>query len=39
MYVLINGNKLFFDVDGTGLEPKGPEMKKKPTLFLLYGDP
>jgi proline iminopeptidase len=39
MHILINGVKLFFDVDGAKLEPDGPVMREKPTLLLLHGGP
>lgn len=39
MHVLVNGVRLFFDVEGAGLVPDGPAMKQKPTLLLLHGGP
>lgn len=39
MYVTVNDAKLYFDVDGPGLVPDGPEMREKPTLLLLHGGP
>jgi pimeloyl-ACP methyl ester carboxylesterase len=39
MHVLINGVRLFFDVEGTKLVPDGPVMREKPTLLLLHGGP
>src|SRR5512138_2679461 len=39
MHILINGVKLFFDVDGAKLVPDGPVMHEKPTLLLLHGGP
>src|SRR3954466_1028018 len=33
------GIRLYFDVQGAGLEPAGPEMREKPTLLLLHGGP
>ena len=39
MHVLVNGVRLFFDVEGTGLVPDGPAMREKPTLLLLHGGP
>lgn len=38
MFVHVNGVKLYFDVDGAGLAPDGPQMRAKPTL-LLHGGP
>jgi proline iminopeptidase len=39
MHVLVNGVRLFFDVEGAGLVPDGPAMREKPTLILLHGGP
>jgi proline iminopeptidase len=39
MDVLVNGVRLFFDVDGTRLVPDGPAMREKPTLLMLHGGP
>jgi len=39
MFVEVNGAKLYFDVEGSGLIPQGPSMKVKPTLVLLHGGP
>jgi pimeloyl-ACP methyl ester carboxylesterase len=39
MHVLVNGVRLFFDVEGAGLVPDGPTMRPKPTLLLLHGGP
>jgi proline iminopeptidase len=39
MHVLINGVRLFFDVEGGKLVPDGPAMREKPTLLLLHGGP
>ena len=39
MHVLVNGVRLFFDVEGAGLVPDGPIMREKPTLLLLHGGP
>jgi proline iminopeptidase len=33
------GVRLFFDVEGVGLEPDGPTMREKPVLLLLHGGP
>lgn len=30
---------LFFDVEGAGLVPDGPRMRRRPTLVLLHGGP
>ncbi len=37
MHVLVNGVRLFFDVEGGKLVPDGPAMREKPTLLLLHG--
>ncbi|HKQ64500.1 MAG TPA: alpha/beta hydrolase [Methylomirabilota bacterium] len=39
MHVLVNGVRLFFDVEGGSLVPDGPAMREKPTLLLLHGGP
>jgi proline iminopeptidase len=39
MHVLVNGVRLFFDVEGASLVPDGPGMRQKPTLVLLHGGP
>src|SRR6266436_2013192 len=39
MRVLVNGVRLFFDVEGASLVPEGPTMREKPTLVLLHGGP
>ncbi len=39
MQVLVNGVRLFFDVEGASLVPDGRTMREKPTLVLLHGGP
>lgn len=39
MRVLVNGVRLYFDVDGAGLVVDGATMRAKPTLLLLHGGP
>src|SRR6516162_668156 len=39
MRVLVNGVRLFFDVEGARLVPDGRHMREKPTLLLLHGGP
>jgi len=39
MRVLVNGVRLYFDVEGSSLRPNGSAMAKKPTLILLHGGP
>ena len=37
MHVLVNGVRLFFDVEGARLVPNGPVMREKPTLLLFMA--
>ena len=39
MQVLVNGVRLFFDVDGASLVPDGRTMREKPALVHLHGGP
>ena len=39
MHVLVNGVRLFFDVEGAQFVPDGPAMREKPILLLLHGGP
>ena len=39
MRVLVNGVRLYFDVEGASLVPDGAIMREKPTLLLLHGGP
>ena len=39
MHVLVDGVRLYFDVEGAGLRPVGPAMRAVPTLVLLHGGP
>src|SRR5947208_17090656 len=39
MHVLVNGVRLFFDVEGAKLVPDGLVMRERPTLLLLHGGP
>jgi pimeloyl-ACP methyl ester carboxylesterase len=39
MRVLVNGIRLFFDVEGAALVPESGAMREKPTLILLHGGP
>ena len=39
MHVLVNGVRIFFDVEGSSLVPAGPAMREKPTIVLLHGGP
>jgi proline iminopeptidase len=39
MRVLVNGVRLFFDVEGANLVPDGAAMRERPTLVLLHGGP
>jgi pimeloyl-ACP methyl ester carboxylesterase len=39
MQVEVNGQRLWFDVDGPALVPDGPRMRERPTVVLLHGGP
>jgi proline iminopeptidase len=39
MHIVVNGVRLFFDVEGAKFVPDGPVMREKPTLLLLHGGP
>ena len=39
MRVIVNGVRLFFDVEGCALAARGSEMVARPTLVLLHGGP
>ena len=39
MRVMVNGVRLFVDVEGAALVPEGPAMRARPTLILLHGGP
>ena len=39
MHVDVNGVRLWFDVDGSGLVPDGSEMLERPTVVLVHGGP
>lgn len=39
MHVLVNGVRLFFDVEGPELVPDGPLMRRRPTVVMLHGGP
>ena len=39
MFIQVNGVRLFFDVEGTGLVPDGPVMRQRPTVVFLHGGP
>ena len=39
MQVDVNGQRLWFDVEGLALVPDGPEMRERPTVVLLHGGP
>jgi pimeloyl-ACP methyl ester carboxylesterase len=39
MFAHVNGERLYFDVEGAGLVPDGPVMRAEPTLLLLHGGP
>jgi proline iminopeptidase len=39
MRILVNGVRLFFDVEGASLVPDAAAMREKPVLLLLHGGP
>ena len=39
MQVDLNGQQLWFDVEGLALVPDGPDMRERPTVLLLHGGP
>lgn len=39
MRVLVNGVRLFFDVEGSAFVPAGPRLRRKPALIVLHGGP
>ena len=39
MYALVNGIRLYFDVEGAQLVPDGATMRERPTVIFLHGGP
>jgi proline iminopeptidase len=39
MHVDVNGGRLWFDVNGPGVVPSGPDMRVRPTVVLVHGGP
>ncbi|HEU5225646.1 MAG TPA: alpha/beta hydrolase [Actinomycetota bacterium] len=39
MDIAVNGTRLWFDVEGAGLVPDGPVMRRRPTVVLIHGGP
>lgn len=39
MYTVVNGVRIYFDVDGEGLTPDGKTMREKPTVVMVHGGP
>ena len=37
MRTIVNGTRIWFDIEGAGLIPDGPVMRERPTLVLLHG--
>lgn len=35
----IRGTEIYFDIDGAALVPDGPNMRERPTAFLIHGGP
>lgn len=39
MYASLRGTRIFFDIEGLGLVPRGDRMVQKPVAFLIHGGP
>ena len=39
MHTIVNGTRIWFDVEGAGMVPDGGAMRVRPTLVLLHGGP
>ncbi len=39
MFAHIRDTSLYFDIDGMGLAPIGPDMVERPTAFIIHGGP
>ena len=39
MRVRVDGTELWFDVEGLGLVPDGPRMRRRPTVLVVHGGP
>ena len=39
MRAKIRDTEIYFDIDGAGLVPDGPQMTERPVAFLLHGGP
>lgn len=39
MRIMVNGVRLFVDIEGAQLVPDGPQMKARPVVILLHGGP
>jgi proline iminopeptidase len=39
LYATVNGARIYFDVEGMGLAPRGLTMVEKPACFVLHGGP
>lgn len=39
MYTVVNGARIYFDIDGEGLTPHGAGMREKPTVVMVHGGP
>jgi proline iminopeptidase len=39
MRTIVNGTRIWFDIEGAGLVPDGSVMRERPTLVLLHGGP
>ncbi|WP_437288246.1 alpha/beta fold hydrolase [Sorangium sp. So ce406] len=39
MRAKLRDTEIYFDIDGMGLVPDGPEMREKPVMFVVHGGP
>ncbi len=39
MFAAVRGTRLYFDVEGSGLVPDGPEMRERPAAMIIHGGP
>ena len=35
----IRGTEIYFDIEGSGLVPDGPNMRERPVAFVIHGGP
>ncbi len=39
MFAAVRGTRIYFDVEGSGLVPEGPEMRERPVALVIHGGP